>query len=249
MSVNIQLTNPMMGASSGGLGGLLNRPLISQLAAVIVNSSVIFKTFCLAILVGYAVSFNKDLNEYTSAIPGKLLPPNLYVWTLLTHSFVEYRIIELLTDWFILLLYSKMLEPLWGTLECLRFYFLITSLVAITTALTYFCLFALTFNEQYLFNRYIHGLGSLLGAFSVAIKQIMPDTVLVDLSFLRLKQDNLPLLLILIATVVYLVNLTELSYVLMLTYGVFYGWIYLRFFQKHNNGTRGDSSPSFVFAR
>lgn len=95
----------------------------------------------------------------------------------------------------------------------------------------------------------MHGLGGLLGSFTVAMKQVMPDSILLDFSFLRLKQDNLPLLLIFISLLVYLFGLTDLTYVLMMTFGVFYGWIYLRFFQKHNNGTRGDSSSSFVFAR
>jgi hypothetical protein len=95
----------------------------------------------------------------------------------------------------------------------------------------------------------VHGLGGLLGSFTVAMKQVMPDSILLDFSFLRLKQDNLPLLLIFISLLVYLFGLTDLTYVLMMTFGVFYGWIYLRFFQKHNNGTRGDSSSSFVFAR
>lgn len=95
----------------------------------------------------------------------------------------------------------------------------------------------------------MHGLGGLLGAFTVAMKQVMPDSILLDFSFLRLKQDNLPLLLILISLIVYLFSLTDLTYVLMISFGVLYGWTYLRFFQKHNNGTRGDSSSTFVFAR
>jgi hypothetical protein len=35
----------------------------------------------------------------------------------------------------------------------------------------------------------------------------------------------------------------------MLANGIFVSWIYLRFFQKHKNGTRGDASTTFVFAR
>lgn len=127
--------------------------------------------------------------------------------------------------------------------------FLTTVLVALTTAFIYFLLFAITFNELLLFEISIHGLGGLLGGFTVAMKQIMPDTILLDFSFLRIKQDNLPLLIVFIASISYLVGLIGLTYLIMLSLGIFYGWVYLRFFQKHKNGTRGDSSSTFVFAR
>lgn len=246
---SIQQNNPMSSSTRPGkFFKSFNPAAIKQSLEVILSSSVIFKAFCLALLFGYLVTFKENITQYLTVVPGKLLPPNFFLWTLITHSFIEYRIIELITDWFLILLYSKMLEPLWGTLECLQFYFIITSVVAVSTSFFYFIAFAVTFKEFLLFNISVHGLGGLLGGLSVAVKQIMPDTIIVDLSFLRVKQDNLPLLIILISFVVYLLNLTDFTYVLMLTSGVFYGWIYLRFFQKHKNGTRGDSSSTFVFA-
>jgi membrane associated rhomboid family serine protease len=233
----------------GRIFNVFNKQALQQLLGVLLNSSVIFKVFCACVLIGYLASFKESLTPYVTVVPGRLLPPNFFLWTLFTHGFVEYRIIELITDWFIILLYSKMLEPLWGTIECLQFYFIITIAVAVSTAFFYLVAYAMTFQENMLFNISIHGLGGLLGALTVAIKQVMPDTIIVDVSFVRIKQDNLPLLLIIIATFVYLVNLTDFTFVVMLSSGVYYGWIYLRFFQKHKNGTRGDSSSTFVFAR
>lgn len=139
--------------SGGRLSSLTNRLNLKQLVAILINSSVIFKSFSVAVLVGYALAHQSTINEYLSVVPGKLLPPNLYIWTLITHSFVEFRFVELLADWFILLLFTKMLEPMWGRLECVRFYFIMTASVAITVALVYFALFAITFDELLLFNR------------------------------------------------------------------------------------------------
>lgn len=141
-----------------------------------------------------------------------------------------------------------MLEPLWGALECIKFYFIITILVAVSTAFFYFFAFAFSFQENLLFNISIHGLGGLLGGFSVAIKQIMPDTIIINANFIRIRQDLLPMILILFAALLYLIGFTDLTYLVMLSFGVFIGWIYLRFFQIHKNGTRGDSSSTFVFA-
>ena len=100
--------------------------ILSQSAAFVLNSSLSVKVFCLCVLFGYLISFKKSAVDYMAVVPGKLLPPNFHVWSLLTYSFIETRFIELFADWFIILLYSKMIEPLWGVYECVLFYFIIT---------------------------------------------------------------------------------------------------------------------------
>lgn len=242
---SISLENPSPYQQSNRLKNLFNP---AAFVSIITTSSLIFKLLCIGVILGYLSTFKTDLDQVLCIIPGKLLPPNFYLWTLLTHSFIEYRLVELFFNCFLILLYSKMLEPLWGQLECILFYFITTVSVGLTTTIVYFILFAASFDELMLFNVSIHGLGGLLGGFTVATKQIMPDTVLVDFSFIKIKQDNLPLLTILVAFIFFIVGLTKPTYFIMVTFGVFYGWVYLRFFQKHKNGTRGDSSSTFVFA-
>ena len=112
---------PMIQSSSNNPKKILN-----QFASFALNSSVSVKIFCLCVFLGYLISFRTGTIQYLSVVPGKLLPPNFFIWTLATHSFIEIRLIELIADWFIILLYSKMIEPLWGVLECVQFYFLIT---------------------------------------------------------------------------------------------------------------------------
>lgn len=236
----------MRNSNNNKLANLNN--VLKQSLTFALNSTLSVKLFCFCVLIGYFLSFKTTSLPYLTVIPGKLLPPNFFLWTLVTHSFIEVRLIELIADWFVIILYSKMLEPLWGPLECIKFYFIITFLVAISTSFFYYFAFAITFKENLLFNISIHGLGGLLGGFSVAIKQIMPDTVILNASFIRIRQDLLPLLLILFAAFLYLIGFTDLTYLVMLTFGTLIGWIYLRFFQVHKNGTRGDSSSTFVFA-
>lgn len=220
----------------------------SAFVSIITSSSLIFKLFCFALLLGYLSTFKTNLDQLLCIVPGNLLPPNFHLWTLLTHSFVEYNFFELFVNCFILLLFSKMLEPLWGRLECIQFYFITTISVGLSTTIIYYILFVASFDEQMIFNVSIHGLGGILGGFTVATKQIMPDNVVVDVGFLRIKQDNLPILIILITGLLFIVGLTKPTYFIMVIFGVFYSWVYLRFFQRHKNGTRGDSSSTFMFA-
>ena len=97
-----------------------------QILAFGSDSSLSVKIFCILVLIGYLLSFNEYTVDYFAVIPGKLLPPNFHVWSLVTHSFVETRFIFLLADWCVIVLYSKMIEPLWGVQECVQFYFIIT---------------------------------------------------------------------------------------------------------------------------
>lgn len=242
------LLPPPVGANSQSSRASFASHMSTQALAFVSNSSIGVKVFCLLILVGYLLSFKETTVDYLAVVPGKLLPPNFHVWSLVTHSFIESRFIFLMADWCVVLLYSKLIEPLWGVQECVQFYLVITSLVAIATSFYYYIVFVFTFNEKAIFDVRINGLGGLLGGFVVAIKQIMPDTVILDASFIRLKQDHFPGLLILLSILLYVVGLTSLTYVIMLIFGMFIGWIYLRFFQRHKNGTCGDSSSTFVFA-
>jgi hypothetical protein len=142
-----------------------------------------------------------------------------------------------------------MIEPLWGTRELLKFYFLVTIPNALVATFTYFLFYGFTFNEDYLFERPIYGLASFIGAYSVVIKQIMPDTVLATTPFLKLKQDHVPLLMILISTILWLTYAVPIHFLIMLSFGIIISWTYLRFFQVHQNGSKGDTSASFSFAR
>lgn len=234
--------------TSGRPNSFISSNLISQSISFVTNSTISVKIFCALVFIGYVLSFKETAVVYLSVIPGKLLPPNFHIWSLITHSFLEVRFFHLVADYVIILLYSRMIEPLWGVYECVLFYFIITSLVAIFTSFYYYVVFAFTFKEYFLFDIHINGLGGLLGGFVVAIKQIMPDTVIINASFIRIKQDHFPGLLILISLFLNLIGLTSSTYVVMLVFGTLTGWVYLRFYQRHKNGTKGDSASSFVFA-
>jgi membrane associated rhomboid family serine protease len=233
----------------GGFSNTLVSGQLRQYLSSALRSTWMVKIFGLGMLLGFLISFKSELVESMSVIPGKLLPPNFYLWTLATHSFIEFHLINLLSNCAIMLLYSTMIEPLWGTRECLQFYFIVTTAVALLTGLCYYVAFAVTFNEKFIFSVYIHGIGGFLGGFTVAIKQIMPDTIILNASLVRIKQNHIPNIALYIAVILYMLNLIGFVFVLMLANGIFVSWVYLRFFQKHKNGTRGDASATFVFAR
>jgi hypothetical protein len=94
----------------------------------------------------------------------------------------------------------------------------------------------------------IHGLSGYIAAVSVAVRQVMPDHVLLRTPLGKLTNRNIPLTVLIVSIITWAIGLLEGSYCTMFASGILTSWIYLRFYQKHSNGTRGDSAENFTFA-
>ncbi|CAF0756152.1 unnamed protein product [Adineta ricciae] len=219
-----------------------------QLQSAVFSSGLTTKLICLFCIIGYFLSYSPQCVRILAVIPGRVMPPNFWIWTFVTHSFIELHIWHTIIDVIVVFLYSKMIEPLWGTKELLRFYFIVTIPNALFATCIYFLFYGFTFKEEYLFERPIYGLAAFIGAYSVVIKQIMPDTVLATTPFFKLKQDQVPLLIILISIGLWFAHAVPIHFLIMLSFGIVISWTYLRFFQNHQNGTKGDMSATFSFA-
>jgi len=79
-----------------------------QTISGIVNGlSVFVKCLCVSLCVGYLLSFSDTALDLLTVSPGKLMPPNFWIWTLLTHCLIEvciyarvshgFAVVELLT--------------------------------------------------------------------------------------------------------------------------------------------------------
>ncbi|CAF3148066.1 unnamed protein product [Rotaria socialis] len=244
----------------GFIGGMLNclinkimkqtfvHDISHQLQSAVFSSGLTTKLICLFCIIGYGLSFSSQCVQLLAVIPGRIMPPNFWIWTFVTHSFIELHIWHTIIDVIVVFLYSKMIEPLWGTKELLKFYFIVTIPNALFATFTYILFYGFTFNEEYLFERPIYGLAPFIGAYSVVIKQIMPDTIIATTPLFKLKQDHVPLLMVILSTILWLVHAVPIHFLIMLSFGIIISWTYLRFFQIHQNGTKGDMSSSFSLA-
>ena len=122
----------------------------------------------------------------------------------------------------------------------------INLLVGFSTVITYILLYSITKDAFYLFSVYINGFIGLNGAVCIAIKQLIPDSTILTTSFGKIKNDHIPLTVLVVLIILKIINLINGSSVLMFAYGELYSWIYLRFIQPHN-GLNGDPSDQFAF--
>nr|CAG4648669.1 EOG090X06Q3 [Polyphemus pediculus] len=222
--------------------------LKQQLAALLGNTSLSVKIICLAVTIGYFVSFSDSAIRVLTVTPGYVFPPGFRLWTIFTHCFVEFHIWEVCVDIITVGLCGKLIEPLWGKMEMLTFFALINTSVAFFGAFFYLLIYMMTINTDVLFEVHIHGLSGYIAAVAVAVKQMMPDHIIVNTPLGKLTNRNVPLSVLLLTIVVWLVGILEGTYPTMFATGGTLSWLYLRFYQRHSNGTRGDMADNFTFA-
>ncbi|XP_013390216.1 transmembrane protein 115 [Lingula anatina] len=226
-----------------------NAPYVKQqFSEALGGSSVVVKSVCGALFVGYLLSFASNVIPYITVTPGYVLPPNFWVWTFLTHCFVQFHIWHVLIDIAVVFLCGKLLEPLWGALELLIFFMVVNVGTALISSLVYIIVYLASRQPDFLFETYIHGLAGFIGGFTVAVKQMMPDHVLFLSPFGKLRNNHIPVLLLVVTVILRVAGALEGPYPIMYTAGLLTSWIYLRFYQSHGKGTRGDMADNFSFA-
>lgn len=223
--------------------------LKQQFSALLGNTSTSVKFICGVVLVSYGLSYSKEAVQAISVTPGYLMPPSFWLWTAFTFCFLEIHLWEVLVDIITVGLCGKLIEPLWGQMEMLMFFAIVNFGVAVITTTFYFILYCCTFDVDYLFTVHIHGLAGYIAGVAVAVKQIMPDLVIIKTPFGKLSNRNIPLTVFFSSVILKLIGLVDGTYPTMFFSGSIVSWIYLRFYQKHSNGTRGDLADYFTFAR
>lgn len=222
--------------------------LTSQVSALLNNTSVAVKSICVVMLLGYFLSFSESAILGLSVTPGYFNPPHFWLWTAFTHCFLEIHFWEVIVDIFTLVLVGKLIEPLWGALEMLTFFLIVNTGVAVSSAFFYYLLYMCTFNTELLFDVHIHGLSGYLAGVSIAVKQVMPDHVLAKTPLGKITNRNIPLSVFGLTFIMWAIGMVEGSYCTMFGCGLIISWIYLRFYQVHSNGSKGDTAESFSFA-
>lgn len=199
------------------------------------------------------LSFIEPLRVAFSITPRLLFPPHFYLWTVGTFCLIEASVFLLFYDLVCVHLASKLIEPLWGPVEIAKYFAIVNISVAFGTTsvllVAYAILIQFAEDPESVFELKFSGFTGFNSALFVAVKQILPDDVIFKTPVGKVKNTHLPALIILIFSILTVVRLASPVYLIMCLTGVFSGWIYLRFFQPHANGMKGDMAEHFSFAR
>lgn len=160
--------------------------LKQQFRALAKNTSFFVKFFCVVTILGYFLSYFKTSIIAFVITPGRFLsPPSFWIWTAFTFCFIELHIWEVLADIITVGLCGKLVEALWGQLEMIKFFAVANFGVAILSSLYYLFLYMCTKNTYFLFDIQIHGMTGYIMAITVAVKQIMPDHLILRTPFVK----------------------------------------------------------------
>ncbi|KAA8539334.1 hypothetical protein F0562_026026 [Nyssa sinensis] len=179
---------------------------------------------------------------YLALIPARTIP---FGWNLITGSYIEQSIHGVVISTVGLLFLGKLLEPIWGSREFLKFVFVVNFLTSVCAFITAISLYYITRQESYLYMP-LSGFHGVLSGFLVGIKQIIPDQ---ELSLLRIKAKWLPSLALLLSIAVSFLTAESARYLPTLIFGTYMSWIYLRYLQrKPETRLQGDPSDEFAFS-
>ncbi|ONL98266.1 Rhomboid-like protein 19 [Zea mays] len=146
-----------------------------------------------------------------------------------------------------LLLLGKVLEPLWGAKELLKFIFIVNLSTSACVFVTTIVLYYITQEETYLYTP-VSGFYGVLSGLLVGIKQILPDQEL-NLFVLKISAKWIPSIVAFTSVVVSFFVKESISYLPIILFGIYMSWIYLRYFQRSLEvGLKGDPSDEFSFS-
>ncbi|KAF8167633.1 eukaryotic integral membrane protein-domain-containing protein [Crassisporium funariophilum] len=215
-------------------------PVTRAFTAATIVSSALYAYLCWK---GLAL----EAAQYMTVVPGSAL---YAPWTLFTSAFVETSIFEFIASLIFVPAALKYLERLWGSIETLKFIFVSVVASNIIAFGFNWIEFIVTRNaDLFLYGMRYHGQMSLQTTLLVAFTQLIPEHQVQILGVIKARVKNLPMAYLTLSTVLCFVGF-QCPWIII-QFGWFVGWIYLRFYKKNTGesvggvDTYGDRSETF----
>ncbi|MED6207842.1 Rhomboid-like protein 19 [Stylosanthes scabra] len=215
-------------SSPGLLSGGFTR-LCKGLAVVLVAAHIL-------------VYFFPSSLTYLALIPARTIP---FAWNLITSGYVEQSVYGVVVSTISLLFIGKLLEPIWGSREFLKFIVMVNFLTSVCVFIIAISLYYFSTKENYLYTP-LSGFHGVISGFLVGVKQIIPDQ---ELPLIKIKSKWLPSITLLVAIAITFWTEEAAEYLPTIVSGTYLSWIYLRYWQrKPETKIRGDPSEDFAFS-
>ncbi|CAI8048888.1 Transmembrane protein 115 [Geodia barretti] len=144
--------------------------------------------------------------------------------------------------------FSAVLQPFWTAREFAIFSAIVSVSCLVSGVGVSILLYALSQSVSFLFVSY-HGMIGLVCGYVVAVKQYHPDSVpFPPPTPPTLRVKHVPLTVATVFLVLSLCGVISYASLWLVLNGISSSWVYLRFFQRNQQGSRGDMSESFSFA-
>ncbi|KAG2156644.1 DUF1751-domain-containing protein [Suillus bovinus] len=172
---------------------------------------------------------------YLTLVPGTSL---FFPWTFATSALVEISVVELIISLLVVPASLAYFERLWGTVETIKFIVVCVTGPNIIGCAFNWIEFAVTRNaELFLYGMEYHGQMALFISLLVSFTQVIPEHQVQILGFIKARVKRLPMAYLTFSTVMTLLGFQ--SPYILIQFGWFVSWIYLRFYKRNVSDTLG----------
>uniref|UniRef100_A0A6B2LJU8 Peptidase S54 rhomboid domain-containing protein n=1 Tax=Arcella intermedia TaxID=1963864 RepID=A0A6B2LJU8_9EUKA len=170
--------------------------------------------------------------EKFELIPLNIIPPNLYIWTILTAPFYHnpHQYIHLLVNVMVIYYVTPALEKKWGTYEYLNFVFTVNGLTALYSLLILLLIFACTGKVTILATSVSSFLGCSV-ALLFAYQHLYPEKEWTFKDTFSFKAKHLPWMVLFVCSSLSILLEHSFAILTVSSGGIGIGWFYLRHFQ------------------
>uniref|UniRef100_A0A183BPE0 Transmembrane protein n=1 Tax=Globodera pallida TaxID=36090 RepID=A0A183BPE0_GLOPA len=175
----------------------------------------------------------------------------LHLWRLITNLFVETNLIVMVWSVYCFHQFILYIQPNWPLVEVLKYAAIAQFGSLFAMVICTLCLYAFTGLITPFYLAPISGTSALAMAALIALKQFIPDTVLLTTPTGRLKNGHLPFASVLCASALWLFGLLRGTVPFQQIFSAQISWTYLRFFQSRGGMPEpmvGDRSDHFTWA-
>ncbi|VDM35369.1 unnamed protein product [Hydatigera taeniaeformis] len=212
-----------------------------------ISSFCLFAELFLVIFFVDCAILSVGICENLKLTTGSLYYPNFQIYRFFTFFLVNTNVILFVIDAAGFFAFDSLLQRRWNFAEKMKFLMITTWLPGFMCLIYYYIKFACSRTEADLFFTGVNGSSSFVAAVTIVSRQLLYDTSS-DAKVQTLYRYASLFYLILIALLQGFGAIPSIT-LLYSFFGLLYGWTYLRFFQNHTDGKRGDFRGSFSFAR
>mmetsp|Transcript_9807 Transcript_9807/g.14730 ORF Transcript_9807/g.14730 Transcript_9807/m.14730 type:complete len:349 (+) Transcript_9807:63-1109(+) len=189
--------------------------------------------------------FVPSSSEYFALVPANTAMVKFRIYNLVTAGYFDTNPIMAIVNTVVALIVGRMLERKWG-LEFIKLAAVVNLATMILVFVMMVAFYASTMKDKFLFTP-VSGFSAANAAFGVALKQIAPNQNCIS-STDKIKFKDLPMIVVAFAVAFFFAGITSFPDLLLVLFGTYFGWLYLRYFMKYPSSSfRGDPKEEFAF--
>lgn len=220
--------------------------VVERHSDVLRNNALPFRILLTLRVLGFLISPMSSVYSFLTLLPFQLF--SIEMWRLITCNFVGNNVLMLSWTLWSLHFGTNLVRQNNSNESLLKIYAITQVLTIFLVCGAAYLVYAFTAKTTLLYEAYVVDMVPLNCAVLVLIKQFLPDSILLETPFGRLKYTHTPLLVILLSSLFSLLGVIRPVVPLQCVLAVQISWTYLRFFNPHESDSfYGDSSEHFVW--